>query len=640
LSAADAFGEAPVNEDSAPSEISSSGGPLDPALVFGSASADAPPGNPLHRKFVEAFDELEKGRGGEAEDVSLAAAEPYFIPLKYRPEIDGLRAVAVLPVLLYHFKASFPGGYAGVDVFFAISGYLITNILLAKMEKRKFSMRNFFVRRSRRLFPALAVVLAMTLAVGWHVFLADTFTSTARQVQAVLLVGGNFHFYRLIGYMTESSLEQPLLHCWSLVVEEQFYLVFPILLQLLWCGVNFGWYGPRAVLLALCIVAAGSLGHATATAPSMFGFYLLPARAWEMVIGGILVFDRSESSIFHTSRAAAEVCSWGGMALIWVSYFVLDHHTPYPSYRALLPCLGTALFLGSQRTHLSSCGRLLASPPFVFIGKFSYSLYLWHYDGRLPPEQTVLGIFLSFLAAVVSYLVVEQATRLGRSKSKKTGARHQNQGDVPKDSTGLKAGEEEEEEDNAAVRAAKSTSIKKEEQKQKGGSGTLWGSGSCQVRSCSFELTDRRFLSCTFVVWLSIFLFAYMADRRDIGGIRFVAATATENTNVAVSASADDLAELGMNVTADEWENIVAQFTEAPTSAPISAPPSAFKCTLAASMTLWGLADACCDWCGEGCASAFTDNHRTGSKITVADTCGVTAAQVSISIMRRHCCAG
>jgi peptidoglycan/LPS O-acetylase OafA/YrhL len=182
--------------------------------------------------------------------------------------------------VLYHFNVSFPGGYAGVDVFFVISGYLITSILLSRLEKQTFSCGDFFIRRSRRLFPALAVLLAVTLAAGWDVFLAATFKSLAQQTWAVLLVGGNFHFYWSIGYMTESSREQPLLHCWSLAVEEQFYLVFPFFLQMVWKGVATGWYTPRMIFWVLVVVTAASLSLAISTAPSMFAFYLLPARIW------------------------------------------------------------------------------------------------------------------------------------------------------------------------------------------------------------------------------------------------------------------------------------------------------------------------------------------------------------------------
>jgi len=337
--------------------------------------------------------------------------------LTYRADIDGLRAFAVIPVVLFHFELGFPGGFAGVDVFFVISGYLITHILLSDVGSSK-PMWWFWVRRARRLFPALVVVLSFLLVMGWQVLLAATYSSLAGQVVAVLFLVANFHLYHMTGYFF-SPLEAPLLHCWSLAVEEQFYVIYPCLLYVLQ---KLG-AGRGALFGVLSLIFVWSLLASIVLTPSHenLAFYLLPTRAWELVLGGMLAFGQNGPVLDH-HRILAEVSSWIGVGMIAVSYFAYSAHTPYPGYCALLPCCGSALFIASQHGRRTVCGQIFASECFVFIGKISYSLYLWHWpvffflayksvDNKVETYQAVLGIALSVGAAAASYFLVEQPFR-------------------------------------------------------------------------------------------------------------------------------------------------------------------------------------------------------------------------------------
>ena len=203
---------------------------------------------------IKSVDPKYKGRvgledGQEFDNPAAPAPAGVFPPLTYRPELDGLRAFAVIPVVLFHFKVSgFEGGFTGVDVFFVISGFLITGILLSDLSTNKFSMKRFWIRRCRRLFPALALMLIIVLIAGWHTFLGSTYEKLTNQAWATLLFGANFHFASGDGYF-RSELEEPLLHCWSLAVEEQFYFVFPLLLWALWRLTNASKAGSLEVRL-------------------------------------------------------------------------------------------------------------------------------------------------------------------------------------------------------------------------------------------------------------------------------------------------------------------------------------------------------------------------------------------------------
>ena len=371
------------------------------------------------------------------DDAAIAEAEAAakrrriaFQPLGHRDDVDGLRALAVIPVVLYHFTCGgFVGGFAGVDVFFTISGFLITSIILTKLERGSFSLAEFWQRRCRRLFPALATVLAAVLAVGWFTLLGDTYTSLLQQGWATLLFSANFQLYLSNPYFM-SSIEVPLLHMWSLAVEEQFYLLFPLML----CTIYTRSAQPQRSILA-ALVATTVLSFAisiayTSSSPN-FAFYLLPARAWELCVGGLLAFDGS--SVFSETRAA-EAGSWAGILMMMASFLFVDESTAWPGYAALLPVLGAALVIASNRQErLTSAGRCLAHPCAVAVGRISYSLYLWHWpifvlmvqqsssaDNTLSSGESIFGIALSALAAVLSYHLVEQTTRAASKVSHET----------------------------------------------------------------------------------------------------------------------------------------------------------------------------------------------------------------------------
>lgn len=298
-----------------------------------------------------------------------------FKPQPRRDEIDGLRAIAVLPVLLYHLQLGVPAGFAGVDVFFVISGFLITSILLSELSMGAFSLQQFWLRRCRRLFPAFAVMLGAVLVGANSLLLAASYTSLATQTLASLVGGANVALYLTTDYFT-AKLDEPLLHCWSLAVEEQFYLLMPLGMWGLWRG-----FGAKAVFCGLAAVLLGSLVASVVESAShpKLSFYLLPMRAWELALGGLLAFERTSTKAGYLSAAQSEVAAVIGLLMISTSYFAFDRRQPWPGHAALLPSSGAALFIAVERHHRTFCGALLATRLAVFVGKISYSLYLWHW---------------------------------------------------------------------------------------------------------------------------------------------------------------------------------------------------------------------------------------------------------------------
>ena len=199
----------------------------------------------------------------------------HFPTLAHRDDVDGLRAVAVMPVVFYHFDVSFPGGFAGVDIFFVVSGFLITSILLSKLDQGSFSLAEFWGRRCRRLFPAMAAMLTVTFAAGWFLLLGETYSELLLQGTATLLLSANLRLFAIYDSYFTTDLDSPLLHCWSLAVEEHFYLLFPLFLACLWR------YARRSIFAAQAVLAAFSLVLSLVLTPIYpnFSFYLLPTRA-------------------------------------------------------------------------------------------------------------------------------------------------------------------------------------------------------------------------------------------------------------------------------------------------------------------------------------------------------------------------
>jgi peptidoglycan/LPS O-acetylase OafA/YrhL len=332
----------------------------------------------------------------------------------YRPEIDGLRALAVVAVILFHYRApGFGGGFVGVDIFFVISGFLITRILDSEMTAGRFSFGHFYERRIRRIVPALAVLLAVTTAVAAVLLFASDFERYGRTLLATLLFGTNFELWRETGYFDVAAQQKPLLHLWSVAVEEQFYLLFPPFLLMVRHRLRL----PLVGLLAVLSFGLAAWGVSQAPAAT---YFLLPARTWELMTGALLALSGAKLS----SRAAREAAGGLGLGLMLWGIFVFTPDTAFPGPNALFPCLGAALFIlaGNGGPHLA--GRLLSLRPIVFVGLISYSLYLWHWPvlvfaryalfRALTPAESAGLIALCFLLAVLSWRFVEQPFRRSR----------------------------------------------------------------------------------------------------------------------------------------------------------------------------------------------------------------------------------
>lgn len=289
--------------------------------------------------------------------------------LTYRQEIDGLRAVAVIPVILFHAGLTvFSGGYVGVDVFFVISGYLITSILISELEIGDFSIARFYERRARRILPALFFVILCCIPFAWMWMLPTELKDFSQSIVAVVFFASNILFWREEGYFAPAAELKPLLHTWSLAVEEQYYLLFPVFLLVLWR------FGRNRVFWIISLTAAFSLllsewGWRNASSAN---FYLAPTRAWELLAGSMCAFWLSS----HEQRPSNWL-SLAGLGLILFAIFYYDDATPFPSVYALAPVLGTALIIlfGGTGTWTA---RLLSTRGFVGIGLISYSAYLWH----------------------------------------------------------------------------------------------------------------------------------------------------------------------------------------------------------------------------------------------------------------------
>lgn len=337
--------------------------------------------------------------------------------MKYRPEIDGLRAVAVIPVILFHAGFTvFSGGFVGVDVFFVISGFLITGILIGEIAEGRFSLLGFYERRARRILPALSLVMAACIPFAWAWMLPDQFAGFARSLVAVSLFLSNILFWSETGYFDSASEEKPLLHTWSLAVEEQYYLLFPLALLLAWrvLGRDRAFY-----LIALMALASLALCEIASRLSPSANFYLLPTRAWELLTGSLCAFVMARRAPApHAGLAAL------GLGLIVAAVFGLDDGFRFPSAWALAPVLGTALVLVYARPG-TGVARLLSSRGAVGIGLISYSAYLWHQPlfafARIrllgePPQLLMLGLAALTLAlAWASWRYVERPFRQRRS---------------------------------------------------------------------------------------------------------------------------------------------------------------------------------------------------------------------------------
>ncbi len=333
---------------------------------------------------------------------------------KYRPDVDGLRAVAVILVLLFHAGLGFSGGFIGVDVFFVISGFLITGLILKEQESGKFSLANFWVRRIRRIIPAATVVVVAVLVAGFFILLPADYQDLGKSTIAQQLMLSNVYFWRNTGYFDGPADLKPLLHTWSLAVEEQFYLGYPFLMMFLHR------FGRKVTFVTLALLGVGSLivsVYGVEHYPSAT-FFLLPTRAWELLIGGLICFLPKPTRV--PSWLLASV-SWLSLPTILVVGWFYTSTTPFPGLAALVPCIATAAFIFANSIRLSSIAKVISTKPFVSVGLISYSLYLWHWpilsflryrnDGVLGTLEGVLALCLSAGAAYLSWLIVETPIR-------------------------------------------------------------------------------------------------------------------------------------------------------------------------------------------------------------------------------------
>jgi len=345
----------------------------------------------------------------------------------YNPALDGLRAIAVIGVFVFHTVAwLLPGGFVGVDVFFVLSGYLITSIIVHDLRNGTFSLREFYARRIQRLMPNAVLVVAFTLTLSSLLLMPSIAWKTARHAIYTLLALSNVYVWRAAGgYWGDEAAVYPLLHTWSLAAEEQFYLLFPgVLLVLARLG------GRRFLLTVVIAVALLSLGMVVAATPGhpSATFYLLPTRMWQLLLGTTLAllrvsFDWSERSRHFLPTRTRESLGWLGLGLVLLSFILMDDQTGFRGLIALLPTVGALLMLASVTDGDTMLARFLSTRPLVAAGKASYSLYLWHWPliviGSIYAELyglpvlggALVGAALSVVASVAAYRWVETPLR-------------------------------------------------------------------------------------------------------------------------------------------------------------------------------------------------------------------------------------
>lgn len=341
----------------------------------------------------------------------------------YRPDIDGLRAIAVLAVVVFHLNKSWlPGGFVGVDVFFVISGFLITGILTRNITGGTFSFSGFYLARARRILPASFFCIFVTLIIGAIFMLPMDVKDLGASAAASVISAGNIYFWKFLdtSYFAASSETVPLLHLWSLAVEEQFYLFWPLILL-----AAFKWFPPFIRLLSALIVGAASfyIGQRYLASDPSFSYYMLPARAGELMMGAAAYWLATRTTKLHPANA--ELLALTGFALIVWSVVSLSEAAGFPGYAAIPPTLGAAMIILAGSTRKSMVGRLLSMAPMVAIGRVSFSLYLWHWPVMAfyryaYGEPTTAGYLACATAmavmTLISYFGVEKPFRIASPK--------------------------------------------------------------------------------------------------------------------------------------------------------------------------------------------------------------------------------
>ncbi len=309
------------------------------------------------------------------EAVEAVTRQPAAHHIAYRPEVDGLRAIAVVSVILFHAGATWPGGgFVGVDIFFVISGYLITSIIANDIAANEFTFLNFYERRIRRIFPALFLVLVMAMIAAYFIYTPRQFKDFGQSLIATSSFTANIYFPMKIGYFAEDTHNVALIHMWSLSVEEQFYVFFPVLMLLLTR------VGAKTMSWLLATLAAGSLLWAMLafSGHSVSMFFWTHTRAWELLAGALLAINRANAMAWLDGRRAIRTgVELGGTVLVAGSILFIHDGLPWPGLAAVPVIVGTVMLLAASRS-TTPVGRVLASRGFVLVGLISYSAYLWH----------------------------------------------------------------------------------------------------------------------------------------------------------------------------------------------------------------------------------------------------------------------
>ncbi|MGJ5136712.1 acyltransferase family protein [Bradyrhizobium oligotrophicum] len=355
---------------------------------------------------------------------NLALDEARATPLGYRKDIDGLRAVAVLPVLLYHaFPKAVPGGFYGVDIFFVISGFLITGIIHKQMLSGRFSVADFYARRIRRIFPALITVVLVTFLIAWFVLPPRELKSLGTNIAGGAIFIQNFILLGQVGYFDLAADKKPLLHLWSLAIEEQYYVVWPLLLMLI------GAWRRKSLAITLALAAASFIACLVVqTRAPDHAFYLPVTRAWELMAGSALALWAGGRAIGNERGPEAasigrEIIVVAALLAIVAAFWLYDRKLPHPGFLTLVPVLAAAALIGMSGTLVHR--HVLGARPAVFVGLISYPLYLWHYplmayarihfvDGVAP--SVMWGIVIaSVVLAWLTYRFIERPIRFGRN---------------------------------------------------------------------------------------------------------------------------------------------------------------------------------------------------------------------------------
>lgn len=334
---------------------------------------------------------------------------------KYRPDIDGLRAVAILAVVGYHaFPSAVSGGFIGVDIFFVISGFLISSIIFDSLETNNFSFSGFYARRIRRLFPALVLVLGACWLFGWYVLLPDEFIQLGKHLAAGIGFISNFILLNEVGYFDNAAETKPLLHLWSLGIEEQFYIFWPLLLGLVWrSNVNFLLVTLLIAIVSFLVNISFSLPY-----PSPSAFYSPFSRFWELMVGGLLAYIvLHKKHWLAMSQMHDNLRAISGCLLIALAITMIGREDVFPGWLALMPTAGTFLLISSPAAWLNR--KILSRPAIIFIGLISYPLYLWHWVllsysnilGYTGIKPRLIAVGLSLMLAWITYEFLEKPTR-------------------------------------------------------------------------------------------------------------------------------------------------------------------------------------------------------------------------------------